>query len=88
MADVISDIKKLLKEEQLVIGADKTIKGLKIGKFLKIYLASNCSDQMRDDIGHYAEIAGVEVVEAGIPNDELGNVCKKPFSISVMGLKK
>lgn len=88
MADVISEIKQLLKEEKLVIGADRTIKGINTGKFVKIYIASNCSDQLRENIVHYADIASVEVVDAGIPNDELGDVCKKPFSISVMGIKK
>ena len=88
MADIVAEIKKLVKEERIVIGADETIKGLRTGRFEKIYLASNCSDKIKEDISHYADIAGVEVVDTGVANDELGDVCKKPFSISVMGLLK
>lgn len=88
MADMVGEIKKLLKEERLVIGADETMKGLRTGRFEKVYLASNCSERLREDIGHHAGIAGVEVVDTGIVNDELGDICKKPFSIAVMGLLK
>ena len=88
MTDVIAEIKKLVKENKVVIGADETIKGLKAGRFAKIYLAENCSEQLRDDIKRYAGIAGVDVIETGIKNDELGDICKKPFSIAVMGLLK
>jgi len=88
MADMVSEIKKLMKEKNLVIGGDEVLKGLKSGKFSKIYLASNCPDQLKGDITHYASIGGVEMVETGMQNVELGDVCKKPFSISVMGLSK
>ncbi|MBU2560820.1 MAG: ribosomal L7Ae/L30e/S12e/Gadd45 family protein [Nanoarchaeota archaeon] len=88
MADVVAEIKKLLKEKKLVIGKDETLKGLRQGKFAKIFLASNCSDELKGDIGHYASIAGVEVVETSIQNTELGDICKKPFSIAVISLLK
>lgn len=88
MADIVGEIKKLVKENKLVIGADETLKGLRTGKFTKIFLASNCSEQLKEDIMHYVGIAGVEVVDTGIVNDELGDICKKPYSIAVMGLLK
>lgn len=88
MADMISDIKKELKEDRLVFGAEETIKGLRTGKFAKIYLAANCKKETEDDIRHHAGLAGVEVQETGLQNDELGDVCKQPFAIAVIGLKK
>ena len=88
MANVINDIKKSLKEGKLVVGADETIKGLKTGKFTKIYLAENCPEVLKGDLTRYAGMGGVEVVETGVPNTELGDICKKPFAIAVMGLSK
>jgi large subunit ribosomal protein L30e len=88
MADMIAEIKKLTKEKKLVIGADETKKGLKTGKFAKVYLAANCSDTMREDIARYASLGGVDVVDTKLQNTELGDICKKPYSISVMGLLK
>jgi ribosomal protein L30E len=88
MANLVAEIKKLLKENKLVIGKDEVMKGLRQGKFAKIYFASNCPASLKEDATHYASIAGVELVEAGLQNVELGDVCKKPFSIAVIGLLK
>ncbi|MBW2963880.1 ribosomal L7Ae/L30e/S12e/Gadd45 family protein [Candidatus Woesearchaeota archaeon] len=88
MADIIAEIKKNLKEGKLVLGADETLKGVRTGKFAKVYLAANCPSELKDDIDHYASMSGLEVVDTGVQNDELGDICKKPFSIAVMGLKK
>ena len=88
MADIVLEIKKLMKANKLVIGADETKKGLKTGKFSKVYMTSNCSDLLRKDIEHYAGIGGVEIVNTNLQNTDLGDICKKPFAISVMGLLK
>ncbi|MBW2997247.1 ribosomal L7Ae/L30e/S12e/Gadd45 family protein [Candidatus Woesearchaeota archaeon] len=88
MADTIAEIKKLVKEEKLIIGADETVKLLKAGAISRVYLAANCPAQLKQDIEHYAGIGEVEVVDTGLQNEELGDICKKPFKIAVMGLKK
>ncbi|MFC1740972.1 ribosomal L7Ae/L30e/S12e/Gadd45 family protein [Nanoarchaeota archaeon] len=88
MADLIAEIKKNLKEEKLIIGADRTLKGLRIGQFVKVYLASNCAAELKEDIDQLAGLGEVEVAEVPLVNTELGDLCKKPFSISVMGLLK
>jgi ribosomal protein L30E len=88
MSDAITDIKKLLKEEMLIVGTEETLKGLRSGEITKVFLAVNAPDEVRETIQHYAEIEEVEIVDAGVHNDELGDICKKPFSIAVLGLKK
>lgn len=84
----MEDIKKLVKEKKVFIGTEQTMKNLKLGNVSKIFLASNCIDNVKEDIKHYSELAGTEVVELDTPNDELGLMCRKPFSISVLGVKK
>ncbi|MFC1723089.1 ribosomal L7Ae/L30e/S12e/Gadd45 family protein [Nanoarchaeota archaeon] len=84
----IAEIKKLVKEDKLIIGKDLTMKGLTSGKVEKIFLASNCPTDTRDDIKHYADIGEVEVVDLSIENVELGDICKRPHYIAVMGVKK
>ncbi|MBW2972693.1 ribosomal L7Ae/L30e/S12e/Gadd45 family protein [Candidatus Woesearchaeota archaeon] len=88
MADIVAEIKKLLKEDKLVIGKDETLKGLRTGKFVKVFLSANCPAVLKEDIEHYASLAGVEVVDTGLQNVELGDICKKPFSIAAIGLLK
>lgn len=84
----MEEIKKFVKEKKVFIGADQTIKGLKIGKVSKVFLASNCQKEARGDIKRYAKLSNAEVVELDVPNDELGVICKKQFSISIIGVKK
>jgi large subunit ribosomal protein L30e len=83
----IDEIKKLLKSESLIIGTKQTIKELKASGLKKVFLANNCPEQVKEDIKHYSELSKTEVVYLDIPNDELGDVCKKPFFISVLGVK-
>ena len=88
MADNLSEIKKALKEEKTIIGAEKTIKNLRLGKLDTIYLALNCSESVKKEINHYSKMSDTKVVQLKLPNDELGTLCKKPFSISVLGVVK
>jgi len=80
----IEQIKEALKNKP-IIGTDRILKSLKSGKLKKILIASNCKAETKKDIEYYAKLAKVEVIKLDIPNEEVGLVCKKPFSIAVLG---
>ena len=82
----IEEIKKNLKTGKLIIGTEKTEKQLKLGKILKVFIASNCKDSTRKDIEYYCGLSGVELIGLDLPKDELGIACKKPFAIAVLSL--
>ena len=84
----VDQIKKLLKTENLVIGADNTLKALKDNELVKVFLAGNAPENLVKTVEHYASVTKIEVEKLDIPNDELGVVCKKPFSIACIGMKK
>jgi large subunit ribosomal protein L30e len=84
----LADIKALLGKGKVVIGTDRTLKSLRKGLLAKVFLASNTKEETRQSIVKYAELAGVKVEILDVPNDELGTACKKPFSISVIGVLK
>ena len=81
----MEDLKKALQENKVIIGKDRVLKKLRIGKLNKVYLASNCPSIIKDDIKHLAKINKIQVIEAKQDNEQLGIICKKPFSISVLG---
>ncbi len=83
-----TEIKKLIKGKTLVIGTERTIKNLKLGKVEKVIVSSNCSDSVMDDLNHYAGLGNAETIKVNYPNDELSVICKKPFSISVLSILK
>ena len=80
------EIKKNLKTDKLVIGTDKTLKLLKLGKLAKIFIAKNTAELVENDLNYYSKINSIEVLKLDIDNEEMGVLCKKPFSISVIGL--
>ena len=83
----ITEIRKLLKSKSLIIGTKETLKALKLGKLKKVFLSANPSESTVESINRYARSSNIEVIKLRYPNDELGILCKKPFSISVLGVK-
>ena len=84
----ISEIRNNLKSKRLVLGTSLTLKNIKLGKLSKVFLSSNCPENVRKDVDYYSGIGNCSVENLQIPNDELGVICKKLFSVSVVGLLK
>lgn len=83
-----TDIKKLLKEKDVIIGAERTLKSLKLGKVDKVIVSSNCAESALESINYYAGLNSTETIKVEFSNEELGVICKKPFSISVLSVLK
>lgn len=83
-----AEIKKMLKAGSVILGTERTMKSLRLGKIEKVLLSQNCPDKVERDISHYAGLAGAEIQKLDYHNDELGVICKKPFSISVLAVAK
>lgn len=85
--DSIAEIKKALQAKKAVIGTNRVIKQLKLGKLEKVFLTSNTSKDIKESIKYYAKLSKTKVIQLKQPNEELGTICKKPFAISVLGIK-
>jgi large subunit ribosomal protein L30e len=83
-----TDFKKILKTKNLVIGTEKTIKELRLTKLATVFVTKNAPEKIRADVNHYAKLTKTEVTNLKYTNEELGELCKKPFSISVLGVLK
>ena len=84
----IAEIKKFIEEKKLVIGTSAGLKNLKTGKAEKIFLSSNCPDDVKTEVEKLAKISKIPVVVLKQSNEEIGVVCKKPFSISLISVIK
>jgi len=84
----IADEIRSYQKEKMIIGSRKTIKYLKLGKIIKVYLANNVPEDILEDIIYYARLANAEVKKTDLSNVELGILLKKPFKISVIGILK
>jgi large subunit ribosomal protein L30e len=83
-----TELKKVLKGENVIIGTERTMKELKRGNVERVFVSSNCPALVEGDIDYYTRLGSVEKVKLPIPNEELGVICKKPFSISIISLMK
>ncbi len=82
------DIKKLLTSQKILFGKDEVLKNIRKGLITKVFVASNCPEDVMKDLSKYSKLSGFEVLDTKVPNDDLGSVCKKPFSIAIIGLLK
>jgi ribosomal protein L30E len=83
----MKNIATILKNtKKIVIGKQETIKQLRTGKLTEVLVAANFDD--KETIQKLAKLTETQMQVLSQKNDELGALCKKPFSISIIGLKK
>ncbi len=85
----IETIQKADKDKKAIFGKKAVLKAIKRGEIKTVALAKNTPLLLRDEIELLSKsIAGIKVENLDLNNDELGSRCKKPFSISVIGMKE
>lgn len=80
----MDELKKALKEKELVFGTKATLRSLRQGKAKHVLVAANCPKETKEEIKHNAKLTKAEVTELGLPDSEIGMICKKRFSVSVL----
>ena len=78
---LIKEIKNALEGNTAIIGLKRT---LKCKDLKKIVIASNCPEDMIKKLKSKENIT-IETFEGN--NIELGELCKKPFTVSVLSIK-
>lgn len=86
VVDVVAELKKLLASNKLVFGSEEALKLLRQGKLERVFLSANCSPIVKSDIESLCKTGNIECVVLTQSNDEIGVICRKPFSISVVGV--
>ncbi|MBW3019839.1 ribosomal L7Ae/L30e/S12e/Gadd45 family protein [Candidatus Woesearchaeota archaeon] len=87
ISEDVLNIKKSMENDTLLIGFKEVKKGLVSNGLKQVYVASNTPESMLEDLDKLASISSVEVKTLKQANDELGIICKKPYFISVIGIK-
>jgi len=82
------DIKKALKDNKVILGQREVIKKLRLGKLKKVFLSSNIKKDVKESVKKYASLGKVEVIQLRYANEDFGALCKRPYSISILGFIK
>jgi large subunit ribosomal protein L30e len=83
-----SEIKKVLKDGELMIGEKSVKKAVLTGKAKMVIVASSASDSIKDDMKRYAALSKIKYYIYPESSKELGYACGKPFPVSVIGIIK
>ena len=86
--DIIKTIKNAIDSGKITIGTDTTLKYMKVDKLDSAIIATNCPEDIRHDIEKAAKLSKSKIHTFNGTSIELGACARKPFSITVLGLKK
>jgi large subunit ribosomal protein L30e len=81
-------IKDALKAGKVQIGKGTVLRMLKRGSLLSVFHASNCPDPLIRDLHYYAKIGKADLLKFKGNSASLGQLCGKPFGITVLGIEK
>ena len=84
----MTDLKKLIREGNIILGTDVVLKRLKKGEISTVFVAKNCPAEVLVQLEHYHKVSTFELEKTELTNKELGVLCKKPFSIVLIGVPK
>jgi len=74
--------------ENLVFGVATVTKLLRDGKLTNVFLASNYPVPATTQMEQIANLVEIKVEKVKHNNEEIGALCRKPFPISIVGVKK
>ena len=84
----VKDIKTALDDKKLVIGSRTVMKGIKKGEINNVFYASNCPKETIKDLNHYTKTSKLLTEDFKENSVKLGQICGKPFSVLLVGIKK
>jgi large subunit ribosomal protein L30e len=85
--NLVNLIQEKVKAKEVVLGYNRVMKLLKTGKPKMIVIANNIPKEKKEALLHNAKLAKVEVKEFDNDNVNLGLICGKSFSVSVLAIK-
>lgn len=82
------EIKDANDNNKLVIGSNNINKCLKKDSLSTVIYASNCPEKTKKYLKHHASISNIKIKEFDGTSQKMGEVCRKPFNIILIGIKK
>lgn len=84
--DLSKSIRLAFDSGKVELGADKAKKIVLRGEAKLVVIARNCPSETAADLKHYCKLSSTPVIEFPGTSMELGTVCGKPFTVSVLSV--
>ena len=88
MIDVNKAISTTAKTGKIEVGANSAIKSARTKKAKLIIVASNCPQNVREDLEYYCKLSKIPVSIYKGSSLDLGAVCGKPFGVSALTIRE
>lgn len=88
MIDIDKAIASAVKTGKVSFGANTAVLNAKTGKAKMIVLASNCPNEIKNEIAYYSKISKVPLLTYKGTSMDLANVCSKLFIISALSIRE
>ncbi len=86
MVDIGKAIRMAVRTGKVILGSKRTIQLIKQGKAKLAIIASNCPDQIKNDLEYYCKLSNIPIYVYDGTSWDLGAVCGKPFMVAVMAI--
>jgi len=80
----LAELKKALKEKEIILGGNETLRKARVGKVSTVFLSEDCKPSIKEQIVYYKKLGKLNVIELDVKSVELGTLCKKQFPVSVL----
>jgi large subunit ribosomal protein L30e len=88
MIDIDKALASAVKTGKVSFGANTALQNAKTGKAKMLVLATNCPQDIKEQIEYYGEISKVPVITYKGTSMDLAEVCNKLFIISAMSIRE
>ncbi len=87
VSTVLAMIKKAKSEGTLFIGSKNIKKHIKTGDIHAVIYSSSCPQHIANELAGLSKLSNIKLVGFENNSSALGEVCGKPFNVSVAGIK-
>ncbi len=88
MADLANNIRLAVDSGEVAIGVNEVMHSVKKNAAKMIIVASNNKSEILQDIQHVSKVSNIRLIPFEGNTVELGAVCGKPYSVSVLSIIK
>ena len=82
--DIERGIRVAVDTGKVILGSNKSIQAIELGNGELVVLAANAPKTLKEDVEVYSKLSEIPVHVFDGSSVELGSVCGKPFTVSVL----
>ncbi|MCD7781182.1 MAG: 50S ribosomal protein L30e [Methanosphaera sp.] len=82
--DIERGIRVAVDTGKVILGSKKSVQAIKLGNGELIVIADNAPKELKEDVEVYANLSQMPVYTFEGSSVDLGSVCGKPFTVSVL----